>query len=172
MSRIAISAITVGLVLAGAPVLGAQQAKEGSAPPAPLPSQVMGGKTVFVSNAGEENFTGAFGPVFSGGPDRVYNQFYAAIEQWGRYKLVSAPAAADLVFEIGFTLGGSVPPELGHLRLASREPKTNVLLWGFSEYVQSAVLKGNRDKEFDRSMAAIVDDVKDLGGQSGATVKP
>jgi len=46
------------------------------------------------------------------------------------------------------------------------------VLWGFSEYVQSAMLKVNRDKEFDRSMSAIVDDIKNLAGQSGATAKP
>jgi hypothetical protein len=42
----------------------------------------------------------------------------------------------------------------------------------FGEYVQSAVLKRNRDKEFDRSMGAIVDDVKNLVTQSAATAKP
>ncbi|MGA3039653.1 MAG: hypothetical protein ABSF54_02555 [Bryobacteraceae bacterium] len=172
MSAIAVSSIVVGSVLAGASVLGAQQAKQGDVPPAPVPTQVIGGRTVFVSNAGEENFTSAFGPVFSGGSDRAYNQFYAAMQQWARYKLAPAPADADLVFEIGFTLGGIGPPELGHLRLAIRDPKTNVVLWGFSEYVQSAMLKGNRDKEFDRSMSAIVDDIKNLAGQSGATAKP
>ena len=171
MSAVAFSSVVVGIVLAGAPVFGAQQPKEAVVSPAPVPVQVIGGKKVFVSNAGEENFRSPLGLVFSGGSDRVYSQFYAAMKQWGRYDLVSAPADADLVFEIGFTLG-NVPPELGHLRLAIRDPKTSVLLWGFAEYVQSAVLKGNRDKEFDRSMGAIVDDVKNLVTQSAATAKP
>jgi hypothetical protein len=152
--------------------LGAQSPKEAAISPAPVPAQIMGGKSVFVSNAGEENFNSAFGPVFSGGSDRAYNQFYAALEQWGRYKLVSTPAEADLVFEIGFALGGNPPPELGRLRVAVRDPRTNVLLWGVSEYVQSAILKGNRDKQFDQSMGAIVEDIKALVTPGGAAAKP
>jgi hypothetical protein len=91
-----------------------------------VPALIAQGKRVLVSNAGEENFTTALGPVFSGGYDRAYNQ----------------------------------------------DPRTNVLLLGFTEYVQSAILKGNRDKQFDQSMAAMVDDVKDLVTQSGAPAKP
>jgi len=80
--------------------------------------------------------------------------------QWAWHKLVSDPGQADVVFEIGFTLGGSMPPALGHLRLAIRDPRNNVLRWGFAEYVQSAVPKSNRDKEFDKAMGALVDDAK------------
>src|SRR5580658_9336112 len=166
------SSAAIAILLAGASLLGGQQPKEAAAPPAPVPVLIPTGKRVFIANAGEENFTTAFGPVFSGGSDRAYNQFYAAMKQWGRYELVSDPGQADLVFEIGFTLGGVGPPELGHLRVAIRAPRNNGLLWAFSEYVQSAVLKGNRDKEFDRSMGAIVADVEDLATPHGAAAKP
>lgn len=30
-------------------------------------------------------------PQYSGGPDRLYNEFYAAMKSWGRYELVSTP---------------------------------------------------------------------------------
>ena len=88
--------------------------------------------------------------------------------QRGRYKLASDPGQADVVFEIGFTLGGSMPPARGHLRLAIRDPRNNVLRWGFAEYLQSAVPKSNRDKEFDKAMGALVDDAKTLVTQSRA----
>jgi hypothetical protein len=45
-------------------------------------------------------------------------------------------------------------------------------LWGVSEYVQSAILKGNRDKQFDQSMGAIVEDIKALVTPGGAAAKP
>ena len=41
---------------------------------------------------------------YSGGPDRAYNEFYAAMKTWGRYELVAAPRDADLVFEIRLTV--------------------------------------------------------------------
>ena len=37
-----------------------------------------------------------------GGPDRTYNEFYAVVKGSGSYELVSAPAGADLIFEISF----------------------------------------------------------------------
>jgi hypothetical protein len=170
MSRFVISSVVVGIVLAGA--VGAQETKDAAVTPAPVPAQIISGKRVFISNAGEENLNTAIGPLLSGGADRVYNQFYAAIRTWGRYELVPAPAEADLVFEIGFTINGSGQlPEIGHLRLAIRDPKTNVLLWTFIEYAQVAIRKGNRDKNLDHAMGVIVDEIKDLT-QPGAPAKP
>lgn len=161
-----------GIAWAAASAAGAQQPKDDAVPAAPVPIQILSGKRVFVANGGTENFASAFGALFSGGPDRAYNQFYAGLKQWGRYQLVSSPSQADMVFEIGFTLGGSAPPELGHLRVSIRDPRNNVLLWAFSEYVQSAVLKGNRDKNFDQSMAALLEDMRNLVAQPGAGAKP
>ena len=56
---------------------------------------------MFISNAGGESFEGVIDQtVFNGGPDRPYNQFYAAMKAWGRYEVLSSPPDADLVFEI------------------------------------------------------------------------
>ena len=172
MSSITVSSVVVGIILAGAPAFGSQQSKN-AVPQAPVPAQIISGKRVFISNAGEESKSFAVGPLLSGKSDRVYNQFYAAMKQWGRYELVSAPADADLVFEIGFTINSSGQfPEFGHLRTAIRDPKTNVLLWTFIEYADSAVRQGNRDKNLDHAMGMIVDELKDLVNQSGGTAKP
>src|SRR5579863_5101805 len=90
-----------------ATAFGASQEKSAPVPPAPVPAQVLNGKKVFVANAGEENLSLLpIGSVLSGSADRVYNQFYGAVQTLGRYELVSAPTGADLIFEIGFAING------------------------------------------------------------------
>jgi hypothetical protein len=83
--------------------------------PAPFPVQITRGKTVFISNAG-----GDTNDLYSGGPDRLYNQFYAAIQSWGRYQLVAGPGDADLVLAISFSnpfVGDKIREETDRLRL-------------------------------------------------------
>jgi hypothetical protein len=104
---------------------------------APIPVQITAARKVFIANAGgESNPYAAFG--YSGSPDRAYNEFYAAMKSWGRYELVPAPAAADLVLEIQFTASqasadakpGTDDPQF---RLTIRDPRTNTLLWTITE---------------------------------------
>jgi len=140
----------------------------------PLPRQIFTARKVFVSNAGDETLGD-----FSGGPDRAYNQLYRALKSWGRFELVSAPADAELVFEISFASrlwgedisgGGGAPVSNrtfrdAQLRLTIVDLKTRVLLWTYIEHVQPALLQGNRDKNFDLAMAALVNDIKNVAGQ-------
>ncbi|PYU68320.1 MAG: hypothetical protein DMG49_16265 [Acidobacteria bacterium] len=49
-------------------------------------------------------------------------------------------------------------------RLAILDLKTHVLLWTFTEHVQSAQL-GNRDKNFDQAITALVNDIRNVAGQ-------
>ncbi len=144
-------------------VLSAQQSK-GSVP-APVPTQIAAAQKVFISNAGGESFETVFDEtVFNGGPDRPYNEFYAAMKSWGRYEVVSSPADADLVLEISWALTdtGLRLPVLGQLRLVVIDPKTHVTLWNFTEYVRGALLLGNRDKNFDQAMNTVVARMKAL----------
>lgn len=147
-------------------VANAQTAK---APlPAPVPMQIGAAQKVFISNAGGESFETIINQtVFDGGPDRPYNQFYAAMKKWGRYELVSAPTEADLVIEISWSLTdtGLRLPVLGELRLVMVDPKTHVTLWTFVEHVRGAMLLGNRDKNFDQAMNTVVKRLKDLVAQ-------
>jgi hypothetical protein len=134
-------------------ILSAKQSK-GPAP-APVPVQIGAAQKVFISNAGGESFETVIDQtVFNGGPDRPYNEFYAAVKSWGRYEIVSSPADADLVLEISWVLTdtGLKLPVLGQLRLVIVDPKTHVTLWNFTEYVRGAILLGNRDKNFDQAM--------------------
>ena len=154
-------------------------------PPGPIPNQILTAKKIFIANAGGDERSREE-PYFSGGPDRSYNQFFAAMKSQGRYELVGSPAEADLLFEIRFsvpaidrqvvrgdTLGSaSVDPQF---RLEIRDPKTNALLWAFTEHVQWAILEGNRDRNFDLASARIVTDVQGLAARSVAVandVKP
>src|SRR5208337_1946757 len=91
-------------------------------PPAPIPAPIFTAKKVFISNA-----SGEFVPP-EGTPEVTYDEFYAAIKNWGRYELVSSPADADLVFEISYEFG-PVP----YLRLLILDQKTHFLLWPLSE---------------------------------------
>ena len=147
--------------------------------PAPLPAQIFTSKKVFISNAGgDTNY------LYSGGPDRLYNQFYVALQSWGRYQLVANPAESDLVLAVSFSNSftgdnsqkgnGSAQPVVGRsvsdpqFRLTIIDPGTRVTLWTFTEHVQYALLQGNRDKNFDRALAALVNDLKNVAGQPAA----
>jgi hypothetical protein len=180
MSRIVrpgIFTVALTLALLSGSSVQAQGAKESA--PAPLPAQIVSAKKVFVANAGQESNPNVGG--YSGGIDRTYNQFYLALKSWGRYELASTPADCDLVFEIRFTdatvgekvfngtaIGSKDEPEF---RLAILDPKTKIVLWAFTEHVESARSQGNRDKNFDQALGRVVNDVKNLATQTADVKK-
>ena len=156
----------------------AQQSKQ--VPPAPIPSLILAAKKVFVANGGgdESPFDT---PQYSGGPDRLYNEFYAAMKSWGRYELVGDPGEADLVFEIRLTLvqprrsaplGENNPEYDSQFHLVIRDIKTHETLWGLTEHAQTAVLQGNRDKNFERALEEIVSEVRRIAGPAQPPAKP
>lgn len=96
---------------------------------APIPSQILTGKTAFISNEGGDTSPSAIGK-YGDDPVDTYNEFYAAMKDWGRFRLVSTPVEADLVFGVRFTI---VQPESGlwadpQVRLVILDPKTHVTL--------------------------------------------
>lgn len=175
-------AVLLLISLTQAPILKAVEPK---VPPAPIPTQIATAKKIFIANAGgdERSFED---PIFNGGPDRTYNQFYAAMKSAGRFELVGSPAEADLIFEIQFLLPTAEPAATRgeslatiafdpQLRLAIRDPKSGSVLWGFTEHVQWAILQGNRDKNFDQAEARLVSGVQALTSRADAVagnVKP
>ncbi len=140
-----------------APGLRAQDKKE--LLPAPLPAQIFTARKVFVSNAGGDTLGD-----YSGGPDRAYNQLYTALKG-------ATPILGETVSGggAGHASVSSNPVKDPQFRLAIRDLKTHVLLWTFTEHVQSALLQGNRDKNFDQAMAALVNDIKNVAGQPAPT---
>jgi len=160
---------SIVICLALTSLANSQQPK--AAPPAPVPAQITAAKRVFVSNAGGVSFGTVFEEVvFNGGPDRPYNQFYDAMKSWGRHELVTTPADADMILKVRWALSdpGLKLPVLGQLDVEITDPKTNATLWTLDEYVRGAILLGNRDKNFDRAMATIVDRMKKLVEPPGA----
>jgi len=169
INRPPICFMAVALALSSMPSWGTQQQSEAGA--APVPALIVSAKKVFISNVG-----GGCDPLgsahFKGGPNRPYNQLYAALKSWGRYELVASPADAELAFEIGFTCpvegtnivegGRAGPTSDPQLRLVIVDVKTHFTLWGITEHVGMAILQGNRDKNFDRPMNKLVDDLKSL----------
>jgi hypothetical protein len=151
------------------PSAQAQQSKD--VPPAPLPSQVYSAKKVFISNAGGDS-----NGIYTGGPERLYNQFYAAVKGWGRYELVTSPAAADLVLEVSLFIGeggGNIQVSNDnftdpHLSLVIVDPTTRVTLWTFTEHIERARLQSNRDKNFDLAFANLANDLRNVSGQPAA----
>jgi hypothetical protein len=101
-----------------------------------------------------------------------------ALQSWGRYQLVANPAESDLVLAVSFsnpfTGDNSTQPVVGRsvsdpqFRLTIIDPTTRVTLWTFTEHVQFALLAGNRDKNFDQALAALVNDLKNVAGQFAA----
>jgi hypothetical protein len=137
----------------------AQQPQE--TPTAPVPAQIGSAKRVFISNAGEESlFHQPKDMTYSGGPNRAYNEFYAAVKSWGRYEVVSAPADADLAFEIGFTEKYEGLIFVAQLKLIFIDPKTHVALWTIYKYVEPAGMTKNREKNYDLAMTALMEDLK------------
>jgi len=134
-------------------------------PTAPLPAQLVNAKRVFVSNGGGDN--GSEISRYTNGPDGLYNQFYADVKALGRYDLVSSPADADIVLEIGYNIA-YFPRDVSYpkLKLEVRDPRTNVLLWSFTEGVNWAgTLKSGR-KHLSEAIEKLADDLKNLRGTS------
>lgn len=149
------------------PLLQAQSGKD--APPAPVPEQIVAARRVFISNGGNALHFNFFKPT------RAYNQFYAAIKEWGRFTVTASPAEADLILEI--SLDGEAY-QVGHeqevipfFKLRLRDPKTQTLLWVFNENLErSGILGIAENLKFDGAMARIVEDLKGL--MVGQRAKP
>jgi hypothetical protein len=129
----------------------------------PLPAQLRTAKKVFLGNGGADapwvgRPNGQAGGPFSGGPDRPYNQLYAALKAWGRYELVGTPGGADLVFDIRFSIGPVYP----EFRLVVRDPKTHSALWAVAEHLEAAARQESQDKNFDQALARIVAELQRL----------
>lgn len=145
------------------PALPAQQT--GSAT-APVPPQVLEAHAVFVSNGGGSNYF----EIFSGGANRAYNTFYKQLKRTGQYELVSSPAEADLIFEVrAIAPATSGPHDIvsynPQIILTVRDPRTNAVLWTESANVRAFGTKKRRDRQFDQSVAVLVDKLAVVTGQ-------
>jgi hypothetical protein len=167
-----ISSSIIGATLLAGPLLEAQKPKD--VPASPVPAQILSARKVFISNAGVD---GLSLDVFErlGEPNKPYNQFYAAMKDWGHYELVSTPSDADLVFEIRFgaPLVGSgklntYAPQYGVTIL---DTKTHFTLWTLAEPVQGAFRKTTFVKNLSQAMDKVMEDLKKLSAQPMASAE-
>lgn len=125
---------------------------------APVPTPLVNGRKVFVSF--DPGDVLAFPSIYSGGPERAYNEFYTDMKQWGHYDLVLDPRDAELIFSIRFVEGqGLAWPQI---RLSISDAKTHVVLWGFIEQVNGALFKKHRDQAFSNTVMRLVNDMQAL----------
>jgi hypothetical protein len=160
--RLAVASLGIALILPIIPILQAQTA---DVPTAPLPSQILTAKKVFISNRGV-------------GTDRNYNAFYAAIKSWGGYELVAAPTDADLVLEISLSsqiTGVSGSKESGcdsssasWLKLVLLDTRTRIVLWTLTENIQPFARQKTGEKNTDDAINKLVGDLKTLTAQAAA----
>jgi len=158
--------LALALILAFTPLLRAQQSNTA----APVPPQIAAAHKIFVSNGGGSNYFN----TFTGGPDRAYNSLYAELKQSSRYLLVSAPADADLIFEIRSiapTVDTSTPDSPGgiaynpQLILSIQDPATHAVLWTTSANVRAIGTQSRRDRELDQSLEVVVDKLRLVTGE-------
>ena len=147
----------------------------GIAPQAPVPSQLVTANKVFISNGGLDGIAfQAFRKL--GDVNQPYNAFYAAVSSWGRYTLVSAPAEADVVFEIRFNapFNGDehVPSYVPQVNLTIYDAKTRFVLWTILAPVNAAFRKATFVKNVNEGIATLVADLKSLQGEPGSGTTP
>ncbi|HET9181177.1 MAG TPA: hypothetical protein VFP59_03510 [Candidatus Angelobacter sp.] len=169
------SCCAIVLILVFAPLLEAQKSS-----PAPLPSELLTAKKIFIANGGGPSDLSGY----TGTDTRTYDQFFAALKTWGHYELVSSPADAELIFEISFACplvpfstsdGYSVPTPTKpaydpHFKLAITDVKTHVTIWIVIQHINLAILQKNSDKNFDNAITALVNNIAKLAGTTPATV--
>lgn len=136
------AALILGTVLT---TLAQSQTKD-----APIPSQIVNAKKVFISNAGADaDVITTFKRMAQ---SRLpYDRFYSEMKRWGRYELVSAPSEADLVFEIRFSAPifdctGNLTTYTPQYGLSIVDVKTRFTLWTLAERAQGAIEKQRQRK--------------------------
>jgi hypothetical protein len=161
--------VLTAVILCAAPTRAQEQQRSAASRLAPIPPAISSAKKIFISNAGAD--AGLFPHPFSGAQDRMYNQFYAAMQKWGHYELVAAPDDADLVFELRLSgpigpanpdkvKGASDPLPIFYLTIVER--KSHYTLWTLTESIGLANLQKTHDRNFDNALDALVVDLQSL----------
>jgi hypothetical protein len=136
-------------------------------PPAPAP--ISSATTVFISSHVDDR-TGAMK-----GPDEVYRQVYEAMEKWGRYKLVSSAADADLLGELVVSADSgrfcTNPGWDPHVELRLMVPKSNVVVFGFSQHLVTARMSYDPHAGHIASMRSSQEDLQKMADALVAQVR-
>jgi hypothetical protein len=149
------------LFLAASISVLASQAPKRDPDAAPIPSQILTARSVFLSNRGVDA-----ADLQMIAADEPYNKLYAAMKSWGKYEITDAPSKADLVLEIRVdspaSASGRTSASLTQVQLRILDGKTHFTLWTFVEAVPNAIRKPTWEKNLDQTIAHVVADLKDL----------
>jgi hypothetical protein len=126
-------------------------------PPGPVPPAILAAKKIFVSNSG------ASSALYSGGQNRAYNQFYAALQGSGFFELVEDPSEADLVLELQISDSG---PNNATFRLLIHDRKTHFLLWTLLEPINVCNRQKTCDSNFDEALPVLLLNFEKLAGKA------
>ena len=147
--------LALSIAFALAPMAHAQTAA------APVPSQFATARTVFLGAAGapigdtKENLI----------VNMVYSGMYDALTSLKQYRLVTAPADADLSMEVSAVVAvGAVNGTFNSvvLRLVVRDTKTHALLWTIDEPLNGAFREKTFQRNVDSAAKEIAADLKSL----------
>jgi hypothetical protein len=171
--RLAVVSLAIAMMLPAPSALLAQTAKIAAA--APLPSQIVTAKKIFISNAATVFDRG----LWTGGPAQPYNELYAAMNSWGHYDLVGAPGDADIVLEISLAGAIAGAPSLTavegagepQIKLVLLDPKTRIVLWTLNEDTNVNHMQKGRNQSLEDTINKLVADLKALTAQPVATAK-
>ena len=129
---------------------------------APVPAGIFTAKTIFVANAGEDEFVDA--GEGAAVPQGTYDRVHSAIAAWGRYTVVTSPAKADLVLEVRSRLveegHGAALFEARRIDYRLLDGPTRAVLWGGSIHVQRAARQRTLDKNLSDAVDFLVRDLK------------
>jgi hypothetical protein len=164
MLRIRSIAFILGLAMQ-LPLVSVLQAQ---ALAAPIPSQLLTAKKVFISNA----VAVSDAKIWTGGSAQPYNELYAALKSWGHYEIVTAPVDADLVLQISFsdtlsgvggtTQSGPISSNTTEFSVVVLDIKTHTILWTINEKTSMGHMQKGRDQALTASINALVDSLKAL----------
>jgi hypothetical protein len=157
----------VGLVLVA--VLAAAAKDKKDLQKAPLPSELLTAKKVFLSKG-----VGATAFTVKGGFDLAFDAFYSGMKDWGRYTITDKPEDADLIMQVSYNVesqGTEVQGNAngistriifdGNLSLVVYNSQKRTELWTTSVAPGVARLKKNQEKEMIKAGEALVKSLKE-----------
>ena len=138
-----------------------------SADAVPVPSQFATAQTAFLASASAPGVGGRETLI----AQIIYSSLYKSLSSGGQYRLVSAPADSELSMiisahaHVSSVVNGS-SFDATYLRLEVYDVKTHTLLWALDEPIQGAFRQKTFQKNVDKSIASLNNDLKQLA--SGA----
>jgi hypothetical protein len=154
-----ITAISLGMLISSMSLLAQSPGT------VPVPSQLATAHTAFLAS-GSAPGAGRYEPLIA---QMVYTSFYKSLSAAGQYHLVGGPADAELSMVISsqshvsaVTNGSSF--DANFIRLEIYDIKTHTLLWAIDEPLEGAYREKTFQKNVDKSIAALISDLKTLAG--------